>query len=93
MDDIAVTVDPDGLRVAAARADRSAEELRRIRIPELDHTSLPGSAVSRIAAPALIAAQLGSLTADLAAWAAAARTSAAEFDAAEQRNSGRLAGS
>jgi hypothetical protein len=93
MDDIAITVDPDVLRAMAGRAERSTEALRHVRIPGLDDVSLPGSAVGGIAGPALVAARLDSLAAELAGWAAAARASAAAFETAEQRNSGRLAGS
>ena len=90
MEDTPVMVDPDGLRAAAARVERSADALSRFRLPEPDSDALRGSAVSATAGPAVLASAIESLIAEMAAWADAARASAAAFERAEQANAARL---
>jgi hypothetical protein len=83
-------VDPTDLRTAAQRIRASAGVLSEIDCPRLDPDELPGSAVGGIVAPAMIADGLAGIAAQLHAWAAAAQTSATDFEAAETRSADRL---
>lgn len=78
------------LRTVADRVLSAAERIAEMRWQELDPDALPGSAVGNITAPALVAARLAGVVADMRRWALAAESSADEFERAERRNVGRL---
>jgi hypothetical protein len=86
-----ITIDVAGLRAAANRVDACATDVARVELSGIDPHALPGSAVSVIAGPALVTAHRAGLVAQLAGWAAAARTSADQFEHAEACNADRIA--
>jgi hypothetical protein len=90
MAEIPLTVDVIGLHDVATRVEQAAEVIAGFRFAGLPGSELTGSAVAGVAAPGLIAARLGDVPADLRGWAAAARTSAGAFEAAEQNGVARL---
>jgi hypothetical protein len=93
MADTPLTVDLTQLRAAAGRVEAAVDAIRRLRLPGLRDEDLPGSAVGGSAAPALVAARLDDLLAQLAGWASTARTSAGAFEQAERDSAARIGGS
>jgi hypothetical protein len=85
-----LTVDLLRLGAVATRVDGAADAIGRFPFAGLHDEDLPGSAVAGLATPALVAARLDGVVADLRIWAAAARMSAAAFENAEQNGVARL---
>jgi hypothetical protein len=83
-------VDLTQLRMVADQVMAAADEIAEMRWPALDPDELQGSAVGRIAAPALIAARLIDVVANMRGWATAARMSADAFERADRRNGERF---
>ncbi len=90
MDNTTVTVDLNRLRTVANRVERSANALRKFRMPELNRADLPGSAVAGAVGSARLAGSFDALVQLMTDWACVARASADAFELAEQENAGRL---
>ncbi|MET0701010.1 MAG: hypothetical protein ABWY93_15235 [Mycobacterium sp.] len=88
-----LTVDLTRLRTIANRVEQSAAAIGRFRFPGLHEEDLLGSRVGDIATPALVAARLDILVAEMVGWAEAARMSANAFEDAERSSAAHLAGS
>jgi hypothetical protein len=83
-------VDLTQLRAAADRVMDAAEQIAQMRWPTLDPDDLQGAAVGNIAAPALVAARLTDVVANMRGWAVAAHMSADSFERADRRNAQRF---
>jgi hypothetical protein len=83
-------VDLTQLRAVADRVMDAAEQISQIRWPTLDSDDLQGAAVGNIAAPALVAARLTDVVANMRGWAVAAHMSADAFERADRRNAQRF---
>jgi hypothetical protein len=79
-------VDLARLRAVADRVTSAADGIAEMRWPELDPDDLPGSAVGRVAAPALIAARLDDVVANMRGWAVAAHLAADALERADRGN-------
>jgi hypothetical protein len=80
-----VEVDLTRLRAVADRVMEAAETIAQMRWPTLDPDDLRGSAVGNAAAPALVAARLADVVANMRGWALAAHMSADAFERADRR--------
>jgi hypothetical protein len=80
-----VEVDLTRLRAVADRVMETAETIAQMRWPTLDPDDLRGSAVGNAAAPALVAARLADVVANMRGWALAAHMSADAFERADRR--------
>jgi hypothetical protein len=83
-------VDLAALRAVADRITEAADSLDEMRWPAMPAEQLPGSAVSRVPAPDLIAAKLIDVIANMRGWAVAARMSADAFERADRRGADRF---
>jgi hypothetical protein len=83
-------VDLVQLRAVADQVMSAADALAEMRWPALDADGLRGSAVSRIAAPDLIAARLDDVVGNMRGWAVAAHMSADAFERADGRHGARF---
>lgn len=83
-------VDLDRLRAVADSFWSAAADVAAMQWPTLDSDALPGSAVSALSVPAMIAGRLDELVADLGDWAMAARRSAEAFAHADAVNGQRF---
>jgi len=83
-------VDLGQLRNVADRVMQAADTIAEMRWPTLDPDDLAGSDVGRVGAPALVAARLTDVVANMRGWALAAHMSADAFERADGRNGQRL---
>ncbi|CAJ1504035.1 hypothetical protein [[Mycobacterium] burgundiense] len=89
MDPVALSVDPERLRVAARGAQELAERVRRIRCPGLDG-AMPGSALEAIRPDDATARAQADLVAGLLAWGRRADAVADEFARSDADAAARL---
>ena len=78
------------LRAGAERIDRTAQLIAELHWPAIEPTALAGTALSVAVTSARLTARVDDVVADLQAWAAAARTTAAELERADLRAAHRL---
>ena len=79
-------VDLTQLRTVADHVMQAADVIAEMRWPGLDPDDLQGSAVGRIPATDLVAAQLTNVVANMRGWAVAAHMSADALERTDQRN-------
>jgi hypothetical protein len=80
------SIRPDALRAGADGIDRIAQLLAELPWPTIEPTALAGARVRVAACSPRAALGVDDVIADMRAWAAAARTTAAEFERAELSN-------
>jgi hypothetical protein len=83
-------VDLAQLRAVADGVKAAADRIAEMRWPALDPDELAGSAVGRVPAPALVAARLTDVVANMRGWAVAAHMSVDAFERADRRNGERF---
>ena len=80
------SIRPDALRAGADGIDRIAQLLAELPWPTIEPTAFAGTRVCVAACSPRAALRVDDVIADMRAWAAAARTTAAEFERAELSN-------
>lgn len=79
-------VDLTQLRTVADHVMQAADTIAEMRWPGLDPDDLAGSAVGRVPATELVAAQLTNVVANMRGWAVAAHMSADALERVDRRN-------
>ncbi len=83
-------VDLGALRAIADHVTEAADSIAEMHWPTISADELTGSAVGRVPAPALIAAKLTDVLANMRGWAVAARMAADAFEGADSRSAERF---
>lgn len=83
-------IDLGALRAVADQVTEAADAIAQMHWPTMPSDELEGAAVSRVPAPALIAAKLTDVIANMRGWAVAARMAADAFERTDQRSADRF---
>lgn len=92
MTDNTLTLDPDKLRAAADRLERTTNEINGFRPPGLGIAELTGSDTYRAAEPERLAELFDPILQALTQWALDARAAADAFEHMEKQNAAHLTG-
>ena len=88
MTETPLTVNPDHLRAAANRVERSANALSKFRPPELREAELPGSDLLTL--PGRVGGAFDDVIELMTGWANLARLAADHFERGERESAARL---